>query len=345
MNRLTTLLLLILLGLVVTETGVAQTEILSVPDTRITMSDTLVLPVYLNLDGNSVNGISAEFSFDDTHFTFLDDNRESTISDTVLTAINVDGGSIFLSLASVYPIDASGVLIYLTFIPVEEKTSQFVIESYRLDEGDKVISGTTAELSTEPENTSPFIIEIPDTLHFKSGDTLFVNYDGMFGDLEDAISELTVEMTIEPEGISFDVDPENYAVIITSPAYTGEATLSVKVTDPDGAVLEFSIIIIVDISVANEWESEGVMQFKLHQNYPNPFNPSTVIRYELANSGSIQLTVYDLAGRKITELVNAKQSAGSHTVHFDASGLSSGIYFYQIRSGSLIESRKMMLIK
>ncbi len=70
--------------------------------------------------------------------------------------------------------------------------------------------------------------------------------------------------------------------------------------------------------------------FSLSQNYPNPFNPTTKINYELPSDANVNITVYDLMGREIKELVNGVVSAGYHTVQFDASGISSGTYFYRI---------------
>ncbi len=86
--------------------------------------------------------------------------------------------------------------------------------------------------------------------------------------------------------------------------------------------------------------------FALLQNYPNPFNPVTTIRYDLKNKSNVQLTIYDLAGRAIKTLVNQTQNAGRHAVEFDASGLSSGIYVYRIKtSAGFVASRKMVVLK
>jgi Tfp pilus assembly protein PilX len=72
----------------------------------------------------------------------------------------------------------------------------------------------------------------------------------------------------------------------------------------------------------------------LSQNYPNPFNPSTTIDYSLAKESFVQLKIFDVLGREIKTLIQAgKESAGKHTVHFDASDLNSGIYFYRITAG------------
>jgi hypothetical protein len=83
----------------------------------------------------------------------------------------------------------------------------------------------------------------------------------------------------------------------------------------------------------------------LEQNYPNPFNPGTTIRYGLARSGKTEVTVYNALGEKIATLVNAGQTAGEHSVIWQAGNMASGIYYYRIRSGSYTETRKMILIR
>ena len=84
---------------------------------------------------------------------------------------------------------------------------------------------------------------------------------------------------------------------------------------------------------------------QLRQNYPNPFNPSTTIRYNLANAGKVQLTVFNSLGQKVATLVNARQNAGSHAITFNASNLSSGVYYYKLSSNGVSQVRKMLLVK
>ncbi|MFZ1280774.1 MAG: T9SS type A sorting domain-containing protein [Ignavibacteriaceae bacterium] len=85
--------------------------------------------------------------------------------------------------------------------------------------------------------------------------------------------------------------------------------------------------------------------FSLLQNYPNPFNPSTNISYNIPNGSLVTLKVYDILGKEIVTLVNESKQAGSYNVQFDASNLSSGVYFYSIQAGDFFESRKMILMK
>jgi len=87
------------------------------------------------------------------------------------------------------------------------------------------------------------------------------------------------------------------------------------------------------------------VQFTLNQNYPNPFNPSTVISYSITSPSDVKLTVYDVLGNQITELVNGFQSPGTHSINFNADGLSSGVYFYKLQAGNLVSVKQMMLIK
>ncbi|SMO39807.1 T9SS type A sorting domain-containing protein [Gracilimonas mengyeensis] len=99
------------------------------------------------------------------------------------------------------------------------------------------------------------------------------------------------------------------------------------------------------LPVSNEKEQGKPTSFELKQNYPNPFNPSTVISYQLPVSSEVSLKVFDMLGREVASLVNTRQSAGAHQASFDASSLSSGMYIYRLQAGSLVQTRKMMLIK
>jgi photosystem II stability/assembly factor-like uncharacterized protein len=83
----------------------------------------------------------------------------------------------------------------------------------------------------------------------------------------------------------------------------------------------------------------------LSQNYPNPFNPNTVIKYQIPELSFATLKVYDLLGSEITTLVSKEKPAGGYEVEFNATRLPSGIYFYQLRAGSFVETKKMVLLR
>ena len=84
---------------------------------------------------------------------------------------------------------------------------------------------------------------------------------------------------------------------------------------------------------------------KLDQNYPNPFNPTTVITYQLLTYGYATIKVYDVLGRAVATLVDGEMSAGIHTVSWDASRLSSGIFLYRLNVGNFNDVKKMMFVK
>ena len=86
-------------------------------------------------------------------------------------------------------------------------------------------------------------------------------------------------------------------------------------------------------------------KFALHQNYPNPFNPTTAIHYELSERSDVQITIFDLVGREVTALFSETQDAGYKSIQWDASNVSSGMYFYQIRAGEFVQTRKMVVLK
>jgi spore germination protein YaaH len=92
-------------------------------------------------------------------------------------------------------------------------------------------------------------------------------------------------------------------------------------------------------------ESELPDGFKLYQNYPNPFNPITTIEYELVEDSKIEINIYNIMGEKIIQLFNSHQVKGRHSIDFNANGLESGAYLYEIKSSSHSKIKKMLLIK
>jgi hypothetical protein len=106
---------------------------------------------------------------------------------------------------------------------------------------------------------------------------------------------------------------------------------------------------------ATRWAFKGVTAvqstgevpraFSLDQNYPNPFNPTTTITYRISSLSHVTLKVYDVLGRAIATLVEARVQPGTYQTAFDASYLSSGIYFYRLQAGDFVQARKMVLMK
>jgi len=116
-------------------------------------------------------------------------------------------------------------------------------------------------------------------------------------------------------------------------------------TELKGAIIDG--VVYGDTTVVSvEDEAQNLpTEFSLDQNYPNPFNPSTTINYSISQLEFVTLKVYDVLGNEIATLVNEEKSIGSYEVEFDGSDLTSGIYFYALRSGNFNDTKKLVLLK
>lgn len=130
-----------------------------------------------------------------------------------------------------------------------------------------------------------------------------------------------------------DVKPGVY-VITSINGYRREVTVEAgKISNADA-----------ETGTSNEY-NQLVTGLRLNQNYPNPFNPVTTISYELSSSTFTNLSVYDMLGQKVAELVNEQRPSGFYEVDFDASNLSSGIYIYRLTTNANVLTKKLTLVK
>jgi len=145
---------------------------------------------------------------------------------------------------------------------------------------------------------------------------------------------------------SIDGQLSTQASFSTSELSHGVHTIYFKVQDDSGAWSE-------EVSQTLEIESASVTpndrmtakKYAIHQNFPNPFNNRTVIRYDIAMPGQVQLQIFDLLGRRIATLTEGFQQAGAHAVRFDATGLASGTYFYSLSTTQTTQVRRMVLAR
>ncbi len=131
----------------------------------------------------------------------------------------------------------------------------------------------------------------------------------------------------------------DFLVIGSDTLFSSDST-SFKGTAPDMGLLESDYT-----TALTETENSVPRNFDLMQNYPNPFNPITTIRYMLTQNVHVNLTVYDIQGRKVQTLVNAQQTSGSHSVQFNASNIASGVYLYKITTDHSTKIKKMILVR
>jgi len=108
---------------------------------------------------------------------------------------------------------------------------------------------------------------------------------------------------------------------------------------------DLNVITYENTPVSVEDIREIIEEYSLEQNYPNPFNPSTKITFQIPESGLVSLKIYDVLGIEIATLLNEEKNPGKYELDFNASYLSSGIYFYTLRAGNFTSIKKMILIK
>jgi hypothetical protein len=116
----------------------------------------------------------------------------------------------------------------------------------------------------------------------------------------------------------------------------------------DGTVYDEAVYIANPKNPVNKLEqSEYTLptENRLYPNYPNPFNPSTIINYELRITTEVELSIYNLLGQKVVRLVSERQQPGYHQVQWDASQMTSGVYYYRIKACEFNDVKKMILLQ
>ena len=137
------------------------------------------------------------------------------------------------------------------------------------------------------------------------------------------------------EGNGNSNSPKEYSFIDKN-VLSGNYAYRLKQIDTDGQ-FKYSPEVNVVVEVPTD--------YALEQNFPNPFNPSTTIKFSIPEAGMVKLTIFDLLGQEVKILVDEPRQAGSYTELFNASGLNSGVYFYELRVNELILTKKMQLLK
>jgi autotransporter-associated beta strand protein len=138
--------------------------------------------------------------------------------------------------------------------------------------------------------------------------------------------------------------PKSYSYVDTN-APAGDLQYRLKQIDTDGSFEYYSTIAEVSNSITSVEGDVIPTEYSLNQNYPNPFNPSTTISFSLPEAGLVDLRVFNSLGQEVAMLANNIFAAGIHTANFNASNLSTGLYYYRIISNEFVSTKKMMLIK
>jgi uncharacterized Ntn-hydrolase superfamily protein len=147
-----------------------------------------------------------------------------------------------------------------------------------------------------------------------------------------------------------DLGNGTYVATITAPSIPGIDTIKIRVTSGPDTVRLAAKPTLVYVNVSSIGEDPGHATrtpegFRLEQNYPNPFNPHSTISFVIPTGAYVALKVFGLSGQVVLTLAEGEYRAGAHRVSFDGSKLGSGVYYYQLRAGSFVITRKMLLLK
>ena len=245
--------------------------------------------------------------------------------------------------------DDDGFYVQSSSIMIEGRTDIFTL---RLEAEDATLSGTTSvNLGTAGASRGASVTMEGsgsitwDNLNLPVGDKydLTVRHYLPFDYKEQKLS-INGEVV---DTLAFDEPLQQWKDLTTSVS-SSEVIQTISI-DHFWGFMEFDYvdIIIEGVTVSNEQDEieSFPTEIQLNQNYPNPFNPSTNISYTIPNNSKVMLKVYNSLGKEVATLVNGNQSAGAYSVTWDASSVSSGVYFYQLVSGNEVMTRKMILIK
>ena len=144
-------------------------------------------------------------------------------------------------------------------------------------------------------------------------------------------------------GAGTTTEPQYYSQIDNSLTQPGIFHYRLRQVDLDGS-MHYSPVVDVDATTLSVLE-RAPHEFRVFQNYPNPFNPTTEIIYQMSEVGQVRLSIFDVLGEEVATLVDETKQPGRYAVTWDASGLSSGMYFYRLTTQIRSDVKKMLLVK
>ena len=185
-----------------------------------------------------------------------------------------------------------------------------------------------------------------------------LTFDGQKWNKTDSALSGSYTTSVISSGHNFFVGTYTGGVFASSDDGTTWRSISDGLTDMSVGSLEIKDAMLFSSTSSGVWKrplsevtsvpkENGLLpkDYGLEQNYPNPFNPTTTIRYALPQRSHVTLTVFNMLGQVVATLVHEEVEAGSHEVMFDGTGLASGVYFYRLRAGVFVQSRKLLLLK
>jgi len=322
--------------------------------------DTVQIAFYFTSDGNSFT-VDNGWYIDDIRITvynfppiviknipdtsFAEDTGPLTVvSDLDSNFSDPDGSLTYTSFSDNSNIQAT---IQNKSLRVNSSQDYFGSGNVRItatDDGGKSVSDTFSVV-VDPVNDPPEI-NLPDSITFRNDSYVVIQLWEYANDVETVDSLLEFECSTDTSALFIDYNPQTDVVTLSASDYLGSCHLYVTVIDDSNASASDTMGIRVE-SVTGLIDVTSILpiKYELFQNYPNPFNPATTITYQIPEITNVSLKVYDVLGREVATLVNEEKLTGNYEVEFNAIKLTSGIYFYQIKTDKFIETKKMQLLR
>ena len=315
---------------------------------------------HITISGNTTSGYGGGMNLSRSNPTltnvtisentaFIGGGMLLTLSDPIMSHVTISGNT-----SSTGGMDLSRSNPTLINVTIAHNTGDYG--------GGMYIDGSGGDWSSNPILTNSIIWDnSPESIYFNADNnpsTISIQYSDIEGGEEGIVTNdngevYWLEGNIDTDPLFSDPDNGDYTLQELSPCIDagtadldgdGEDDIEYVGAAPDMGAFEYGALVNVD-------ETKVVPEsFTLHQNYPNPFNPTTILRYNLPKQTKVTLTVYDMLGRQVTQLVNATQEAGYRSVQWNATDyfgkpVSAGVYLYQIRAGEFVQTKKMVLLK
>ncbi|MGE5402297.1 MAG: cohesin domain-containing protein [Ignavibacteriales bacterium] len=316
------------------------------------VGDTLCVPVVTTDITATDNILSFDFAgtFDQNIIKVIGYQTQNTLSNGGTATINTtEAGKVKFAWANAAKISGKGNLVLLKVVALKKGSANLTLTSFQYNAGTPVASPVMGgDVSVTDANRKPvFTVSLPKDVVIFVDDSLGTKTQTYKFQFKASDPDLNQKLIFSAVKIPFGATLDTLGNFSWKPATwqrNQTHTIIISVTDGFDVVKDTSKITaskMTDVEPGNT----VVTDYSLHQNYPNPFNPSTKIVYALPQASKVRLSVFNLLGQEIAVLVNEFQNAGKHSVQFNASNLTSGMYLYRIEATNFISVKKMTLVK
>ncbi len=232
------------------------------------------------------------------------------------------------------------------FVQVQTKAEGFLLKApanwfgndtllLSVDDG---LAGSSANVyvTVKPVNDPPEIRNLPEEITFDNDTTYTLTMNEFAFDVDTPDSLLSWNFMVSNDSLKFAYDQESSVLSLSAPDFSGTVLLTCILKDDSAATVKDTIKVVVNAptGLQDDHFAQVPDKLELQQNYPNPFNPVTKIRFGLPKAEKVTITVYDILGKKVATVFDGFKPAGYHVVSFNATSLSSGIYFYRLTTES-----------